>query len=794
MSGKKERLLKKYLEKKKRQRNRDELYAQIAALCRPEEDRKEQEKSEKRKLEEVRSDSEDISLSVSEDSPSSSENEVGHSLQTKAMDVGCETMKDSNEEEAMDMYLWDTHARNIQEEAKNAMVFSEDKESSECEDGTGDSVSEDRNTYISEETGKDVSKEYETKTLENRREDIEEYRKTLPIYYEKAEIIFTVRNSSIVFITGATGCGKTTQIPQFLYEGGLGTYGMIGVTQPRRISAVSISGRINEEANEDICGYKIRYESSVTSETKIKVMTDGVLLREIQEDFLLSKYSVIIIDEVHERSTNIDLLVSMIPRIMKIRKERGNELKLVLMSATGDVDEFKAFLGDITVFRCPEKGFQVNTFYEERTEMDYLNAAYERIRKIILSGSDSGKRRKMNGERSDVIGSAVSNDKSASILLFLSSKQEIYQLKSRLEGSGMDLTALPLHSSLSRAEQELVFKKTPNRKVILATNVAETSITIPDIVFVVDSGKVKNRMVDSEGITRYSVDFITKSSATQRMGRAGRTGPGICYRLYSGKAYEKFFECMEPQILREPLDGVVLGLLSLGIGNVYGFPFLSRPEKKSIASATMRLQALGAIDGNLRLTELGKKMSMYPVEPRLARLLCAQGFEDIFTEILVLVSLISLGIEVRRNHSNGKYFEGSKSDLLVLLGIYNDFLKSRNRKSFCTEMGLGYTTAVEAMKMITHLAKITGGTVDKVGSLNLTPDTCSRIRNIIYRGFADHLAMPLSGTHFFQKEEVSPSRDSVSVESGDFVVFGSLVSSKGKLYMKNITIVEESWF
>ncbi|KAG5860230.1 helicase [Encephalitozoon hellem] len=795
MSSKKEKLLKKYLEKKKKQRSRDDLYAQIAALSRPKEDGDGEKKpggGGPGVFEEVQNDMSDVSTSTTEDLPQNLENEDPPSV-VMEVPTACEATEDLDMEDAISMYLWDSHVRNVHEEYADAATSPEDEGVVECKDISEFSVTEDGNACIAEDARK-VVRRYDTKTLENRREDIEESRKALPIYYEKAEIICAVRASPVVFVTGAAGCGKTTQIPQFLYEGGLGTEGMIGVTQPRRISAVSICARINEEANENLCGYKIRYESTVTPETKIKMMTDGVLLREIQEDFLLSKYSVIIIDEIHERSANIDLLISIIPRIMKVRKERGCELKLVLMSATGDVDELRGFLGDITVFVCPEKRFQVSTFYEEKTPEDYLNAAYERVRKIVLSGSGARKKRRVNGGKIDVIGSGISNDASASILVFLSSKQEIYQLKSRLEDSGMDITVLPLHSSLSKAEQEVVFNKTQNRKVVLATNIAETSITIPDVVFVIDSGKVKNKIVDSEGVTRYSVDFITKSSAIQRMGRAGRTGPGICYRLYSGEAYERFYESPEPQILKEPLDNIVLSLMSLGIRNVQAFPFLSKPRRACIADAITRLQGLGAVDKNLYLTDMGKKMSRYPIEPRLARLLCTQGLDDIFAEILALVSLISSGAEIKRNSNNKKYFEGSKSDFLVQLSIYKDFLGSKSRRAFCVEMGLNYTTAVETMKMMRHLLRMAGWPADKDVSLDLSQDVCLKMRNMIYRSFADHLAIPLSGSHFFHKEEVVPSRDSISVNNDDFVVFDTLVSTKGKLYMKNVTVVEKTWF
>lgn len=777
MATRKERLLKKYLDKKRKQRNRDELYAQIAALKRPQAEiptTKPRKRRHEMAAEENSSEGESGSESPAETLEEQREQPKQEEEQAE------ESLEDGEEMlEMLEMYLWDVHARNagcrVDKEGEEPVVETR----SERIDEPGEEV-------VDVDVQKTL-KEYETREFWSRSEEMEIYRKTLPIYYEKAEIIHVARKASVLFVRGATGCGKTTQIPQFLYEGGFAVDGMIGVTQPRRLSAISIANRINEETGEEVCGYQIKYESSVTPETKIKIMTDGVLIREIQEDFLLSRYSTVVVDEVHERSTNVDLLISIIPRIMQLRKARGNELKLVLMSATGNVEEMRAFLGDVDVFTCPEQRFPVSVFYEDKTEQDYLNAAYERVRKIVLS--EDGRRSK---GRCGEIGSSVANDRSSAILVFLTSKQDIYQLKSRLDASELDATILPLHSSLSKVEQDLVFERTENRKIILSTNVAETSITIPDVVFVVDSGKVKNRNIDSAGLVRYSVDFITKSSAAQRMGRAGRTGPGVCYRLYSGEAYEMFYESMEPQILREPLGDVVLSLLSLGIRDVYSFPFLSKPGNRAVNDALLHLQSLGAVDKGLGLTATGKTMARYPVEPRLARLLCIHGAEDVFLELATIVALTASNTEIRRNQNNHSYFDASKSDLLAQLGIYSDFLKSKNKRAFCVKMDLNYNTAAEVTKMVRHLLRISGASTG--GSLDLSPTTSARLRKIIYCAFVDHLAVPSSNSHFFRANEVCASASGISIDKEDFVVFESLVSGKNRLYMRNATVVDRSWF
>ncbi|KAH9411477.1 putative helicase [Ordospora pajunii] len=814
--SKKEKLLRKYLEKKQKQKSRDELYEEISKFVRPHATDDACKAKKKRRAEAVGADklSVECRAYAEEDIGSIDVNgEIGYAAANILSQ--CDAISYANEEyvnsgDSVCKEYDDGCDECGSEDAVGSIVprysllvdelnsKQDDGALHSCVDSCGEiDVEEVENrtknsVSVSNEAAHAIPKEYETRVFAQRKPEIEESRKKLPIYYEKAEVIHAVRGSSIVFVQGATGCGKTTQIPQFLYEGGFAIRGVIGITQPRRVSATSICSRINEEINEELCGYKIRYESTVTSDTRIKVMTDGVLIKEMQEDFMLQNYSVIIIDEIHERSINIDMLLAILPRVVRMRKQMGTELKLVLMSATGDVDEFKRIFGEMTVLKCPEQSFQLSVFYEERTDEDYLSMAYERIKRIVLSG-DASRRRKngVGASRGDVIGSNVQNDRDAAILVFLTCKQEIYDLKNRLECSGMDITVLPLHSSLSKEEQSLVFGKTEHRKVILATNIAETSITIPDVVFVVDSGKVKSKVMDSEGFARYSIDFITKSSAAQRMGRAGRTGPGVCYRLYSGEAYEKFYEFGVPQILRSPLDDVMLLILSLGIRNVHEFPFVSRPSAKSIDEAMMHLKSLGAVDGSSRLTEMGKAMSGYPVESRLARLLCVHGCEGILVELVCIVSLISSGIDVRRTRESQMYFESSRSDFMVQLAILRDFLRSNARKAFCSRLGLNYTSMMEVMKMSKRILAMKG----HLSSLciDILPDRCSRICNIIYRAFADRLAVPSLGSYFFRGEEVFISKDSVLAEPNCYIVFESLVYSGGRLYMRNITILDHEW-
>ncbi|GJC81927.1 putative ATP-dependent RNA helicase PB1A10.06c [Colletotrichum liriopes] len=452
--------------------------------------------------------------------------------------------------------------------------------------------------------------------------EIQEARMKLPVVAEEQRIMEMIHNNDIVVVCGATGSGKTTQVPQFLYEAGYGTPGsatpgMIGVTQPRRVAAVSMSKRVGQELGDhsDRVGYQIRFEGTTSAKTAVKFMTDGVLLREMAQDFSLKKYSAIIIDEAHERSVNTDILVGMLSRINNIRK--GDDkidpsikpLKIIIMSATLRVEDMT---NNTTLFPTPPpvvevEGRQhpVTIHFARHTQADYVDEAFNKI---------------MRGHKKLPPGG---------FLVFLTGQNEIRHLSKRL----------------TEAEQMRVFEDPPenHRQVILATNVAETSLTIPGIRYVFDCGRSKERQYDRlSGVQTYEIGWISKASASQRAGRAGRTGPGHCYRLYSSAVYERDLpEFTDPEILRMPVDGVVLQLKAMNLSNVVNFPFPTPPNRMGLHQAEKLLTYLSAIAPEGQITKIGSTMSIFPLSPRFARILLVGHQHDCLPYTIMMVAALS---------------------------------------------------------------------------------------------------------------------------------------------------------
>ncbi|KFK36241.1 hypothetical protein AALP_AA4G096500 [Arabis alpina] len=601
--------------------------------------------------------------------------------------------------------------------------------------------------------------------------EVEETRKDLPIVMMEQEIMEAINYHPTVIISGQTGCGKTTQVPQFLYEAGFGSKqfssrsGIIGITQPRRVAVLATAKRVAFELGVRLgkeVGFQVRYDKKMGENSSIKFMTDGILLREIQTDFLLRRYSVIILDEAHERSLNTDILIGMLTRVIKIRQEYYEEqqkslqsggtitsenqiitpLKLILMSATLRVEDFvsgkRLFPKRPPLIEVPTRQYPVTIHFSKKTEIaDYIGEAYKKVmsihRKLPQGGvlvfvtgqrevdylceklhksskqlvaqaakRDASVRKKCDDgsfggvdmkeiaeafddgsnnqndrfgsyeedpseigdgnykddfEEEDMYESDEENDWETIDDGFASSfvdegkldalraafkaladkkgsesaeptksiaveNQEAEQEKKTSPGK---LRVLPLYAMLSPAAQLRVFEEVDEgeRLVVVATNVAETSLTIPGIKYVVDTGRVKVKNYDSKtGMETYEVDWISQASASQRAGRAGRTGPGHCYRLYSSAVFSNIFEESSlPEIMKVPVDGVVLLLKSMNIPKVENFPFPTPPEPSAIREAERCLKALEALDSNGKLTPLGKAMSRYPMSPRHSRML-----------------------------------------------------------------------------------------------------------------------------------------------------------------------------
>jgi ATP-dependent RNA helicase DHX37/DHR1 len=528
--------------------------------------------------------------------------------------------------------------------------------------------------------------------------EIQAARLQLPVVAEEQKIMEAIHNYPTVVVYGATGSGKTTQVPQFLYEAGYGstdspTPGMIGITQPRRVAAVSMAKRVGDELGD--CGhrvaYQIRFEGTVSPQTAIKFMTDGVLLREIAQDIALRKYSAIVIDEAHERSVNTDILIGMMSRVVKLREEMAGEnpaikpLKLIIMSATLRVTDFTE---NTTLFTVPPpvlqaegRQYPVTNHFSRKTPHDYVEEAFRKISKghrklppggflVFLTGQNeithlskklreafhigtqsSGPRVRISGqdapiEAEDIDFGDVLDDGGDSDI---ESQVDFNDDDDFEVGEGdtgpAKMHVLPLYSLLPTREQLRVFEPPPDgaRLVVLATNVAETSLTIPGIRYVFDCGRSKERKYDRQtGVQSFEVGWISKASASQRAGRAGRTGPGHCYRLYSSAVYERDFqEFAEPEILRMPIEGVVLQLKAMNLQHVVNFPFPTPPDRHSLANSEKLLSYLSAISSSGQITPTGITMSIFPLSPRFARILLIGHLHDCIQYTIALVAGLS---------------------------------------------------------------------------------------------------------------------------------------------------------
>jgi ATP-dependent RNA helicase DHX37/DHR1 len=545
----------------------------------------------------------------------------------------------------------------------------------------------------------------------NRSEEIQAARLGLPVVGEEQKIMEAIHNNSTVVIWGATGSGKTTQLPQFLFESGFGSPdspnpGLIGVTQPRRVAAVSMANRVSQELGQhaDKVSYQIRFESTANKKTAIKFMTDGILLREIADDFALRKYSIILIDEAHERSVNTDILIGMVSRIVDLRKSLSEEdpsvkpLKVVIMSATLRISDFteNASLfrhGAPPLVQAEGRQYPVSVHFSRRTQRDYVEDAFRKVSRghrklppggmlVFLTGQNEirqlSKRLKQTfkpTQREDTTQAKVQLSANEAPLeaedLELGetemdnagvddydSDMEITGLDDEEEDDGFDLGeeamdsstrvhVLPLYSQLPTKEQMKVFEPPPDnsRLIILATNVAETSLTIPGIKYVFDCGRAKEKQFDLfTGVQSFQIGWISKASANQRAGRAGRTGPGHCYRMYSSAVYEgEFAEYTDPEILRTPIEGVVLQMKSMGLHNVINFPFPTPPSRQGLAKAEKLLKNLGALSSDGQVTPIGRRLSTYPLSPRFSKMLHIGHQHGCMPYVIALVAALAVG-------------------------------------------------------------------------------------------------------------------------------------------------------
>ncbi|MCB1664581.1 MAG: ATP-dependent RNA helicase HrpA [Pseudomonadales bacterium] len=458
-----------------------------------------------------------------------------------------------------------------------------------------------------------------------------QYPDSLPVSQRRDDILQAIQSHQVVILAGDTGSGKTTQLPKLCLELGLGAKGLIGHTQPRRIAARSVAARIAEELQVELgslVGYQVRFTDHTAPGTLVKLMTDGILLAEIQQDRYLNKYEVLIIDEAHERSLNIDFLLGYLKQLLPRRRD----LKLIITSATIDVEKFSRHFDDAPIVEVSGRSFPVDVLYRplesdvgQGGDDPVADAVYAALKEIETI--ERGRRQGMGD-----------------VLIFLSGEREIRDLALSLRKRQLrDTEILPLYARLTPAEQNRIFSPHRGRRIILSTNVAETSLTVPGIVYVIDTGlaRISRYSVQSK-VQRLPIEPVSQASANQRAGRCGRVSHGTCFRLYSEDDYLGRAEFTDPEIQRTNLSAVILQMLMLGLGDIQAFPFLDRPEQKAINDGFKLLAELGAINRDRRITPTGRQIAALPTDPRLARMLVEAAGRGCLQEMLIIVSALSV--------------------------------------------------------------------------------------------------------------------------------------------------------
>ncbi|HQF26863.1 MAG TPA: ATP-dependent RNA helicase HrpA, partial [Polyangiaceae bacterium] len=442
----------------------------------------------------------------------------------------------------------------------------------------------------------------------------------LPISGRVQDIARAIDQHPFVIVCGETGSGKTTQIPKICLAMGRGLRARIGCTQPRRIAATSVASRVADELGVELgheVGFKIRFSDRTSPDTYVKFVTDGILLAELRSDPWLNGYDTIIVDEAHERSLNIDFLLGCLKRIAPKRPD----LRVIISSATLEVDRFAAYFADAPILAISGRTYPVEVVYHPpASDCDLVDAVADAVDEITELGPQRD------------------------VLIFLPGEREIHEVFSILIARDYpDTVVLPLYGRMPQSEQHKVFQSLRQRRIVLATNVAETSLTIPGIAYVVDSGLARiNRYNPRNGMTQLQVERISQASANQRTGRAGRMRSGVCYRLYSEEDFMSRPAFTMPEVQRVGLAGVILHMKTLGLGRVDAFPFLDPPSKRAISDGYRVLEELGALDAQGEPNELAFQLSHFPIDPRLAKMLLAGQREGCLREMLVVASSLSI--------------------------------------------------------------------------------------------------------------------------------------------------------
>jgi ATP-dependent helicase HrpA len=608
----------------------------------------------------------------------------------------------------------------------------------------------------------------------------------LPVYREKDRILSVLAEHPVVVIESPTGSGKTTQLPLILHEAGYASRGIIGVTQPRRIAAVSVSEYIARQLGTTIpglVGYKMRFEDRTTFETRMKIMTDGTLLQEIKADPNLSHYSVLMVDEAHERSLNIDFILGLLKNILKVR----NDFKVIISSATINAQSFSDYFDDAPVVHIETQPYPVEIFFEPPAVENDEEALHLKIAELVGRHVANKEKAKTSGD----------------VLVFLPGEKYIKDATMMLASQtfARKLWCIPLYGRLSGEEQERVFLPTPDgkTKVVLATNIAETSVTIDGITTVIDSGLAKINIYNPKTFTAALIENpVSKAGCNQRKGRAGRTGPGVCFRLFSHDNFEARPLYSLEEIYRTDLSEVVLRMAELGIRDFESFDFLSPPGKQGIHGAVEALNLLEALEDDHSLSKIGKMMVQFPLLPRHSRIIveAIMRYPEVLREVTIGTTFLSTDspfllpqgeeIEARRAHHQ---FRDSLGDFVSYLRIFDQFQNAANPERFCLNAYLDYKTMTELVNIQGQLTEIVSRMgVPITGGGNLDDYLCCVAKGLI-QFVCLHTGRGIYRSLTAEKIGIHPG-SVMFKETPPFLVAGEIVKTS-RMYARSVSPIRK---
>ena len=645
---------------------------------------------------------------------------------------------------------------------------------------------------------------------------LQRVRASLPIAFSRERLVAEIRARETLIVVGETGSGKTTQLPQYAHEAGLAGGLAVACTQPRRVAAVSVARRVAEETGTalgDLVGYAIRFEDVSSAATRVKFLTDGMLLREATADANLERYGVVMIDEAHERTLQTDFLLGVLKQTQERRRVSGaRPLKLVIMSATLEADSFSKFFGNAPVVYSRGRKFPVETFYTEEPEDDYLDAALCAVCQINESEPEGD------------------------VLVFLTGQEEIESLgrllraragarapenavneegekettKKRASSRVPALHVAPLFAAMPPEEQMRAFEPAPPgaRKVVLATNIAETSLTINGIRYVVDTGLAKRRVYHPRsGVDELVVAPIAASQAAQRAGRAGREGPGKCFRLYCEDVMRSLEPHVTPELLRTNLSGVVLQLKAMNVDDILSFPFIDPPPREALVRSLELLYALGALGGDGRLSAAGRKMARFPLEPMAARAILAGHDEACAEDVIAVVSMLTTDNvfrEASRDVANDRQrqknpgreqYAREEGDHATLLAVFRAFSKcgAKRKKDFCAANAVHLRSMQKARAIFDQLSRAAQSEGVALASAG---DESAPVLRALAAGFFLNVARRQADGSFKtvstgQRLGIHPS-SVLFHRPPEMILFNELVKTN-RLYARDVSAVAPEW-